>query len=235
MKELNNLKSRDIATFIMQEHPQAIALICTLIEDNKKLLDIIQRLPEGLQAEVLLRMSNLESVSDEMLSLVKDIVSVELAKFSSAKKLNGFEKVKELIEMAPKDSLVNVLHRVEEKDPELHKEITPVFDIFEDVIYCSNKNIKEVLPKCKELLPLMLSDASPAIKGKVFSNMEDKEIEKVKKEMSVGNFEQAKVRQARARFCLLMKYQIASHGKKPATDQEILDLFEKACDEKSKK
>lgn len=54
LESLELVDTRTLANFLINEHPQTIALICAHLPVEKK-VDVLRKLPEGLQAEVVLR------------------------------------------------------------------------------------------------------------------------------------------------------------------------------------
>ncbi|MFT6603257.1 MAG: flagellar motor switch protein FliG, partial [Bacteriovoracaceae bacterium] len=56
LESLELVDTRTLANFLINEHPQTIALICAHLNAERK-VDVLRRLPEGLQAEVVLRVA----------------------------------------------------------------------------------------------------------------------------------------------------------------------------------
>ena len=77
LESLELVDTRTLSNFLINEHPQTIALIVAHLAPERK-VDVLRRLPEGLQAEVVLRVANLDYVSPELISQLDDVLKTEL-------------------------------------------------------------------------------------------------------------------------------------------------------------
>jgi len=91
---LSSMDSKSIANFISQEHPQTIAVILAKLK-SKQTSEIISSLPQELQAEVVLRIADVEQVSPEILQEIDDVMKRELKSMGGTQryKVGGVEKV----------------------------------------------------------------------------------------------------------------------------------------------
>src|SRR5262249_21706850 len=62
LESLEMVDAKSLSTFLVNEHPQTVAVILAHLEPEKK-GEVLKRLPEALQAEVVLRMANLDHVA----------------------------------------------------------------------------------------------------------------------------------------------------------------------------
>lgn len=120
--ELDKYSPSVLSNFLINEHPQTIALICSFLDD-KKLVEVLRRMPEGLKAEIIIRMANLTSASEYMVSLIGDVIKSELQNLENDFELDGLSKVKNIINQLPKDEMQNTFSRIAEKDPDLIVEL----------------------------------------------------------------------------------------------------------------
>ena len=120
LESLELVDTRTLANFLINEHPQTIALIVAHLAPEKK-VDVLKRLPEGLQAEVVLRVANLDYVSPELIAQLDDVLKTELSTLGSidTNQLGGVEPIADMLNLMDKNSEKNIMSRVEEKDPEL--------------------------------------------------------------------------------------------------------------------
>jgi flagellar motor switch protein FliG len=120
LESLELVDTRTLANFLINEHPQTIALIIAHLDTERK-VDVLRKLPEGLQAEVVLRVANLDFVSPELIAQLDDVLKTELSTLGSidTQQLGGVEPIADMLNMMDKNSEKNVMARVEEKDPEL--------------------------------------------------------------------------------------------------------------------
>src|SRR6266480_2445500 len=94
---LATMDSKTIANFLSQEHPQTIAVIIAKLKPNQT-SEIVGFLPKDLQAEVVIRIADVDQVSPEILSEVDDVIKKELRAMGGVQrfKVGGVEKVVEM-------------------------------------------------------------------------------------------------------------------------------------------
>ena len=176
LESLELVDTRTLANFLINEHPQTIALICAHLPVEKK-VDVLRKLPEGLQAEVVLRVANLDFVSPELIAQLDDVLKTELSTLGSidTQQLGGIEPIADMLNLMDKNSEKNIMARVEEKDPELAEEIRKLMFVFEDVIYVDDKGIQELLKIVDNMkLVTALKTAPDEVKTKLFKNMSNR-------------------------------------------------------------
>ncbi|MES2527963.1 MAG: flagellar motor switch protein FliG [Bdellovibrionota bacterium] len=176
LESLELVDTRTLANFLVNEHPQTIALICAHLPVEKK-VDVLRKLPEGLQAEVVLRVANLDFVSPELIAQLDDVLKTELSTLGSidTQQLGGIEPIADMLNLMDKTSEKNIMARVEEKDPELAEEIRKLMFVFEDVIYVDDRGIQELLKIVDNMkLVTALKTAPDDVKTKLFKNMSNR-------------------------------------------------------------
>jgi flagellar motor switch protein FliG len=176
LESLELVDTRTLANFLINEHPQTIALICAHLPVEKK-VDVLKKLPEGLQAEVVLRVANLDFVSPELIAQLDDVLKTELSTLGSidTQQLGGVEPIADMLNLMDKASEKNIMARVEEKDPELAEEIRKLMFVFEDVIYVDDRGIQELLKIVDNLkLVTALKTAPDDVRAKLFKNMSNR-------------------------------------------------------------
>lgn len=176
LESLELVDTRTLANFLINEHPQTIALICAHLPVEKK-VDVLRKLPEGLQAEVVLRVANLDFVSPELIAQLDDVLKTELSTLGSidTQQLGGIEPIADMLNLMDKNSEKNIMARVEEKDPELAEEIRKLMFVFEDVIYVDDRGIQELLKIVdNQKLVIALKTAPDDVKSKLFKNMSNR-------------------------------------------------------------
>jgi flagellar motor switch protein FliG len=176
LESLELVDTRTLANFLINEHPQTIALICAHLPVEKK-VDVLKKLPEGLQAEVVLRVANLDFVSPELIAQLDDVLKTELSTLGSidTQQLGGIEPIADMLNLMDKNSEKNIMARVEEKDPELAEEIRKLMFVFEDLIFVDDKGIQELLKIVdNQKLVIALKTAPEDVRTKLFKNMSNR-------------------------------------------------------------
>ena len=185
LESLELVDTRTLANFLINEHPQTIALICAHLPVDKK-VDVLRKLPEGLQAEVVLRVANLDFVSPELIAQLDDVLKTELSTLGSidTKQLGGVEPIADMLNLMDKNTEKNIMWRVEEKDPELAEEIRKLMFVFEDIIYVDDRGIQELLKNVDNTkLVTALKTAPDDVKAKLFKNMSNRAASLLKEDL----------------------------------------------------
>ncbi len=173
LEALELVDSRTLANFLVNEHPQTVALILAHLEPTKK-CDVLRRLPEAIQTEVVLRISNLDFISPSLISQVDEVLKQELATLGSidTQQLGGVQPIAEMLNVMDKSSEQNIMARVEEKDPQLAEEIRKLMFVFEDIVFIDDKGMQSLLKEVDNgKLVIALKTAPEEIKEKIFRNI----------------------------------------------------------------
>ncbi len=176
LESLELVDTRTLANFLINEHPQTIALIVAHLNPERK-VDVLRRLPEALQAEVVLRVANLDYVSPELIAQLDDVLKTELSTLGSidTNQLGGVEPIADMLNLMDKNSEKNIMSRVEEKDPELSEEIRKLMFVFEDLVYVDDRGIQGLLKEVDNAkLVIALKTANDEIRAKLFKNMSNR-------------------------------------------------------------
>jgi len=143
------------------------------LDPNKK-CDVLKRLPEGIQTEVVLRIANLDYISPTLIAQVDEVLKQELATLGSidTQQLGGVQPIADMLNVMEKNTEQNIMSRVEEKDPQLAEEIRKLMFVFEDIIHIDDGGMQTLLKDVpNDKLVIALKTAPEEIKDKIFRNI----------------------------------------------------------------
>lgn len=186
LESLEMVDAKSLATFLVSEHPQTVAVILAHLEPEKK-GEVLKRLPEALQAEVVLRMANLEHVDPELIAEIDKVLKNQLANTASVEQgtLGGVQPVAEMLNVMDKNTESSIMSRLEEKDPLLAEEIRKLMFVFDDIIKIDDRGIQALLKEvANDKLLLALKTASEEIKAKFFKNLSQRAAEMLREDLS---------------------------------------------------
>ena len=186
LEALELVDSRTLANFLINEHPQTTALILAHLEPQKK-CDVLKRLPEGIQTEVVLRIANLDFISPNLIAQVDEVLKQELATLGSidTQQLGGVQPIAEMLNVMDKTSEQNIMSRVEEKDPQLAEEIRKLMFVFEDIIFIDDRGMQVLLKEVpNDKLVIALKTAPDEIKEKIFKNISKRAADLLKEDLA---------------------------------------------------
>jgi flagellar motor switch protein FliG len=185
LEALELVDPRTLANFLVNEHPQTIALILAHLDSTKK-CEVLRRLPEAIQTEVVLRIASLDFISPNLIAQVDEVLKQELATLGSidTQQLGGVQPIAEMLNIMDKTSEQNIMTRVEEKDPELAEEIKKLMFVFEDIAYIDDRGMQTLLKDIpNDKLVIALKTAPDDIKEKIFKNISKRAGELLKEDL----------------------------------------------------
>ncbi len=186
LESLEVVDAKSLANFLIHEHPQTVSVILAHLEPEKK-GEVLKRLPEALQAEVVLRMANLDHVAPELIAEVDRVLKEELANIGTVEQaaLGGVQPVAEMLNVMDKNTEKAIMSRIEEKDPSLAEEIRKLMFVFEDIVKIDDKGIQTLLKEVpNDKLLLALKTANEEIRNKIFKNISQRAAQLLKDDLS---------------------------------------------------
>ncbi len=185
LEAVEMVDTRTLANYLMNEHPQTIALIMAHLPPEKK-SEVLKRLPEAVQGEVVLRIANLDYISPDLLEHVNEVLKQGLATMGTMEttQLGGVEPVAEMFNLMDKNAEQSIMSKVEEKDPLLAEEIRKLMFVFEDLVKVDEKGMGLILKEVNnEILLKALKSAPDGVKEKIFRNMSKRAAEMIRADL----------------------------------------------------
>jgi flagellar motor switch protein FliG len=182
---LQKVESADLATFIIDEHPQTIALILCHLKPAKA-AEIIAGLPMERQLAVIRRIANMGQTNPDIIKEVEEGLRKRMASVMSQQfeKAGGVPQVAEILNVTDRTTERNLLENLAQEDPDLVEEIRRRMFVFEDLIKLSDKDIQAVLKNVETAQwALALKKASEELKQKVLGNLSTRAADMLREEM----------------------------------------------------
>ncbi len=184
---LANMDARTIANFLSQEHPQTIAVIVAKLRP-KQTSDIISHLPLDLQAEVVIRIADVDQVSPEVLNDIDEVIKRELTAMGGVQrfKVGGVEKVVEMFNHLERSKEKHILDKLDVMNPPLAEVIRKHLFTFEDIFKLDDRSIQAVMREVSnDTLTLAVKASADDVKDKVFRNISGRAAEMIKEDLEV--------------------------------------------------
>ena len=186
-QKARKLEPQILVNFLHNEHPQTIALVLSVLEQNQAAA-ILGELKEDQRIEVIMRMSELDKVSPEILVDIDRVLQEELLSVEGmeGQRLGGVEAVAEILNNADRALEASIMEGIEEQREELADEIRRLMFVFEDLIGVDDTGIMAILKEVStDDLKLALKNASDDLKEKIFKNMSKRAVEMLKEDMEI--------------------------------------------------
>jgi flagellar motor switch protein FliG len=181
---LSKIKPQQLSDFIINEHPQTIALILAHM-DATEAADTLQYFPDDLRSEVSMRMAKLGDISPSVIKRVSAVLESKLESLASYKvEVGGPRAVADIFNRLGAKASKETLAKIEERDEEMSNLIKEMMFTFEDIETLDKNAIVEILKAIeKPDLMLGLKSAPEELKEKFFSAMSERAREAFEEEM----------------------------------------------------
>ena len=182
---LRNVDSQNMLTYVIDEHPQTIALILSHLPPPAGAA-ILAGLPPDRQLSVVQRIAHMGQTSPDIIKeveagLERRMSSVMSQSFENA---GGVAAVAEMLNVSDRATERTLLENLAQEDPELVEEIRRLMFVFEDIDKFSNKDIQTVLKNVENSQWAMaLKGASQPLRDKIFANMSTRAADMLREEM----------------------------------------------------
>jgi flagellar motor switch protein FliG len=181
---LSKIKPQQLSDFIINEHPQTIALVLAHM-DATQAADTLQYFPDDLRSEVSMRMAKLGDISPSVIKRVSAVLESKLESLASYKvEVGGPRAVADIFNRLGAKASKETLAKIEERDEEMSNLIKEMMFTFEDISTLDKTAIAEILKSIeKPDLMLGLKSAPEDLKQKFFSAMSERAKEAFEEEM----------------------------------------------------
>ncbi len=169
---LSKIKPQQLADFIMNEHPQTVALILAHM-DASAAAETLYIFPDDLRAEVAMRMAKLGDITPAIIKRVSAVLESKLESLASYKvEVGGPRSVADVFNRLGAKVAKSTLTQIEQLDQELAASIKEMMFTFEDMVDLDGNSIREILKAVdKNDLMLSLKNAPEELKEKFYANM----------------------------------------------------------------
>ena len=183
---IEGIDPKTLSEFLAEEHPQTIAIVIAHLDPVRQGA-ILKALPEGIRAEVVLRMANLEFVGNERVEELDSVLKNELSSAGSQhdNKLGGVSTVAEVVNGLDKRTMNSLMARLEDKDPILAEEIRQHMFTFTDMIKIDDRGIQMILREVpNDRLLLALKSAPEELREKIYGCMSERAAEILREDLT---------------------------------------------------
>ncbi|MCA9103961.1 MAG: flagellar motor switch protein FliG [Planctomycetales bacterium] len=182
---LKKVDPQNIQSYIIDEHPQTIALILSYLPPAYG-AEIVSNLPPEKQISVIRRVAKMGQTSPEVISEVERGLEHRMANVmhQSFDMAGGVGNVAEILNVTDRATERALLDSLAEEDPELVDEIRRLMFVFEDINKLGDKDIQQVLKNVESnQWAMALKGASEQLRDKILGNMSSRAAQMLSEEM----------------------------------------------------
>ncbi|MBL9164362.1 MAG: flagellar motor switch protein FliG [Planctomycetaceae bacterium] len=182
---LRNIDSQNILTYVIDEHPQTIALVLSHLPAAAGAA-ILAGLPPERQISVVQRIAQMGQTSPDIikeveLGLERRMSSVMSQSFENA---GGVGAVAEMLNVADRATERQLMEQLSLEDAELVEEIRRLMFVFEDLSKFNDKDLQIVMKNVEtSQWATALKGCSNELRDKVFKNMSTRAADMLKEEI----------------------------------------------------
>jgi len=183
LESLRWIDAKTLASFLSSEHPQTIALILAVLEPTQAAA-ILSGLPKSLKEDVSMRIANIDSIPEEILEDLEEVLKEMDVTRGKGKKVGGAKTIAEILNASDRSTEHLVLEKIEEYDQILADSIRQIMFVFEDIDKVDDRGIQMILKEVDTAdLSLALKTASESLRAKVLKNMSKRSAKILEEEM----------------------------------------------------
>jgi len=176
-----------LAQLLASEHPQVIALVLANLPPRKAAA-VLGSLPEGLQPDIVERITNLERVPEDILAELGDVLRGQvqgLGRAAAGPSFVGAKLAAEMMNVADPALEARVLAQLDAQVPEVAEMIRSLMLTFEDLVRLDDRAMQALLKEvARDDLMLALRTASSTLRQKIFGNIPHRAAEILEEDMS---------------------------------------------------
>lgn len=164
---------RAIADMIINEHPQVIAIILSVLEYDVA-ADVINFLPKDRRGEIMQRVAKLETVQPSAMEELERIMAEQFSTNSSAQSssFGGVKTAAKIMNFVKVDLETEIMKSLTDIDEDLTLQIQDNMFTFENLSMVDNRAIQVMMRNIdSDLLMVALKGASEETRDKFFDNM----------------------------------------------------------------
>lgn len=196
---LKKVDAQNLLTFIIDEHPQTIALVLTHLPAARA-AEILKGLPPDRQLSVISRIATMGQTNPEIIREVEQGLEHRMSSVMSQQFENagGVSSVAEILNVCDRSTERSLLENLGQEDPQLVEEIRRLMFVFDDIGKFADKEVQTVLKNVEtSQWAMALKGASEELKQKILGNMSSRAATLLKEEMEyLGPVKLSSVEQA---------------------------------------
>jgi flagellar motor switch protein FliG len=192
-----------IADLILDEHPQIIALIISYL-DSALGADVLNLLPDEMQADVIARIANLDTVGPDALAELEDVMQKKFKANTSlrATQVGGVKAAAAIMNFTNQEQESKIMKSLGKDDKHLVIAIQESMFVFENLLMSDDKSLQMLLRNVEtDDLILALKGADDVLQEKLFSCMSSRAAANIVDEMeALGPVRLSEVQEAQKRI-----------------------------------
>lgn len=185
LDQLKWLDARSIAEIIRLEHPQIIALVLSYL-DSDQAAEVIGHLPENTRADIVLRISHLDSVQPAAIRELDKVLEQQFSGKTGIKSstVGGVKTAAEILNYLDSSVETQIMENLNKLEPDTALQIEDLMFVFDNLADLDDRSMQTLLREVQsETLVTALKGANEKLKEKVFKNISKRAAEMLRDDL----------------------------------------------------
>jgi flagellar motor switch protein FliG len=173
LEALKWMESKAVGEMLRNEHPQIISIVLSYLDSDQA-----AELPEGMRAEILMRVATLDGVHPTALNELDEVLEKQFSGNGAGKTAGGFGGPKaaaEILNLVGSAHEGAIMAQIAKVDEPLSQKLQDLMFVFEDLAEVDDRGMQELLREVPgDKLIIALKAADETLKQKFFKNMSER-------------------------------------------------------------
>lgn len=181
---MNTADESEIAAYLKDEHPQAVALVLALMEKSKA-GGVMAFLPPTMLGDVSVRIASMTAIHPSVAANIGKAIDKEFSSSGGKKaKIGGPDFLVSLLQGVDRPTEKLILEGLDSAKPELAEAVKAQLFTFEDIRKLTDKSIQRIMRDVNKAdLVVALKSASAEMQSKIWKNMSSRAAQMMQEEL----------------------------------------------------
>jgi len=181
---MNQVDDSDVAAYLKDEHPQAVALVIALM-DQKKAGSVMAFLPPNMLGDVSVRIAAMTAINPSVAASIGKALDKEFASAGGKKaKIGGPDFLVTLLQGVDRPTEKIILEGLDAANPDLAATVKAQLFTFEDIAKLTDKSIQRIMRDVNKAdLVVALKSSSADLQNKIWKNMSSRAAQMLQEEL----------------------------------------------------
>ncbi len=177
LEALKWMEAKAVGELLRHEHPQIISIVLSYL-DADQAAQVLTQLPEGMRADVLMRVATLDGVHPSALNELDEVLEKQFSGNGAGKSAGGFGGPKaaaEILNLIGTANEAPIMAQIAKVDEPLSQKLQDLMFVFEDLVDVDDRGMQELLREVPgDKLIIALKAVDETLKQKFFKNMSER-------------------------------------------------------------
>jgi flagellar motor switch protein FliG len=215
LEALKWMEPRAVADMLRQEHPQIVSIVLSYL-DSDQAAEILTAMPEGLRADVLMRIATLDGVHPSALNELDEVLEKQFAGNNTGKSagLGGPKVAADILNLVGTAHESALIEQISKTDEALSQKLQEMMFVFDDLSEIDDRGMQELLREVpSDKLIIALKATEDKLKQKIFKNMSERAAQMMKDDLEAKGPVKLSEVEAAQKEILLTARRMAEEGR----------------------